>query len=234
MASKTLTPLLVPLVAADDIPDPPLASTLVAVGNPQSDEDGTGHVTGDDDGSAPPHGDPPEAIMSRIPLGHGTPVPLCTLADIDQAVAESFRAALQDPEIFSSHAALLAGFARNMEKILRDTVVEDHKAITHTFDGILVVMRRAIETLTTTSADASAVHADIVAVQLRNAVAALQDKGISVLGYPYSATVQGTSPQGFPVALTLQKHDAGALVEAITGLTGWLQAQGYTGLATTL
>ena len=202
MASKTLTPLSPLIVPVNDIPDPPLASTIATLGSLVAD-DGKGHLTGDDDdGTAvPPVNDVPLAEYGVV-------------ADLVKDLTTD---------------ALLIGFARSMETLLRDTVLEDHKAITHTFDAILVVMRHAIETLTTTSAETSAAHADIVAVQLRNAVAALQEKGITVLGYPYSATVQAVSPQGYAVALTIQKQGAGELTQALDGLTGWLQGQGYTG-----
>ena len=196
MASKTLTPLAPLLVPVDDIPDPPLASTIATLGSLVAD-DGKGHLTGDGDGTAVP------------------PVNDVPLAEYDENMMTTLVKDLTTD-------ALLIGFARSMETLLRNTVLEDHKAITHTFDAILIVMRRAIETLTTTNAD--------TAVQLRIDVAALQEKGITVLGYPYSATVQAWSQQGYPVALTLQKQGAGELVQALDGLTGWLQGEGYTGL----
>lgn len=51
--------------------------------------------------------------------------------------------------------------------------------------------------------------------------------GATILGAPYHCTMQALTPQGYPVAVTIQRQDGAAFFEAVTGMAGWFQAQGY-------
>ena len=63
--------------------------------------------------------------------------------------------------------------------------------------------------------------------QLSTALAGLQEHGLGSLGAPYGASVRAISPQGFPVTLTVAKHDAGALMETLGQMLPWLRSQQY-------
>lgn len=80
--------------------------------------------------------------------------------------------------------------------------------------------------------DKIAVANDHAQYQLATALDRLGERGVQVHGTPYTATVQATTPQGFPLILTLHKGSAEELVQALDGLTQWLQSQGYLGALT--
>lgn len=51
--------------------------------------------------------------------------------------------------------------------------------------------------------------------------------GLLVAGSPYRLTMQALTPQGYPVALTVERQDSAAFFADLASLATWLHGNGY-------
>ena len=98
-------------------------------------------------------------------------------------------------------------------------LVDETKGVLQAFDAMAVTMRSCL--------DKVAEQNEHALYQWSDAVLKLHEHGLQLRHDPYQIRVQALSPQGFPVIIQVAKGDAGALVEAVPMLMGWLAQEGY-------
>ena len=139
---------------------------------------------------------------------------------IPSTVVAALAAEMSPADRFGEHEALLHGFCQVLQRRVEAGLFEYHKGIFETVDALCTVVRKWGETT---------LHQEgQTASQVSTAFAQLQQHGLTVVQNPYQATIQVVSVQGYPLALTVAKRDAGDLIEALTNLLPWLHSQGYT------
>jgi len=123
------------------------------------------------------------------------------------------------PALVLQHEALLQGFCTALQERLSHWILDHHKNMERVLDVTYAACKSRLEAIGTQNEHATYSMAD--------ALAKLQEKGIQVTTNPYQAKVLATSPQGFGVEIMVAKQDAGSLMEAVTGITGWLAGNEY-------
>lgn len=124
------------------------------------------------------------------------------------------------PPVYNAHEALLQGFCSALQAKMFAWMAEHHKAAMDITEHTWTAMVQHVDKLNQGNEHA--------AYQLANALAAIQERGLTVSASPYTATVQAVSPDGYAVSITVQKPEADALVEELGRLTPWLKNQHYT------
>jgi hypothetical protein len=123
------------------------------------------------------------------------------------------------PDRFGEHEALLQGFLQYFTTRFDDAVTTSVKEITKTVDGIYEFVHQQMQIQREKAQSAETLLDTLTTKAVTQGIQLRQD--------PYTVTVQALSPQGFPVALTLAKHDSEAVVEELEALTQWLAQHGY-------
>jgi hypothetical protein len=123
---------------------------------------------------------------------------------------------------WKEHEALLHGFLTHLLQRLNTELFADSQAIMQTIDRIIKLVDAAAARQTQGSTD--------VWTGLRTLLDGV-GKGLQLHHDPYEAHVRSVSPEGFAVEICIRKAEAGSFVEALTGLSQWLQQQGYTPVA---
>lgn len=163
--------------------------------------------------AAPDPSTVPESPGAFPPLTDDIPavqVPASVMASI---VTELSPLPLSQETLVDATTRLLEG---KITDLLAATGTATMKALERVYDHMAACL------------DKIAVANDHAQYQLANALDRLSAAGVKVHGPPYTATVQARTPQGFPVTLTLHKGSAEDLVQALEGLSTWLQTQSYT------
>lgn len=94
-----------------------------------------------------------------------------------------------------------------------------------------IKMARVVDTTITAMADytkgvlACNEHASY---QISDALLKVLERGFTISGAPYTATVTALNADGFAVTLTIHKHESSSLVEELQRLLPWMRAQGFT------
>lgn len=154
----------------------------------------------------------PEAPKDFPPLTDDIPdiaVPASVVAFFDTA----------PPPPTSEQAPIVDATMGLLEGKITDWVNTQSTATMRTLDRVYEHLASCLDKI--------AVANDHAQYQLANALDRLSAAGITLHGTPYTATVQAMTPQGFPLTLTVHKGSAEELVQALEGLSAWLQAQGY-------
>jgi hypothetical protein len=99
-------------------------------------------------------------------------------------------------------------------------MMEEHQGLAAGMDATLAGIRDWAKTIFSANEHAQ--------YQLSDALLKLQEHGLALRHDPYVATVQTTSPQGFPVTLHLAQASADALAAALGALLARLTTGGYT------
>lgn len=144
----------------------------------------------------------------------------------EPAVPEAVRAAIGSPDsqdaptpAWAQHEALLQGFCQHLQHQITVFLVQETKGLFQTFDAMAVTMRDCLAKVTESNEHAT--------YQLANALAQVQEHGLTLRHDPYVASVIAVSQQGYPVRITLAKSETTDLITALPLLLTWLQEQGY-------
>lgn len=127
-----------------------------------------------------------------------------------------------DKARFHAQHALLVGFCEALLPMLRQALFDEHTRVSTGLSSTLFHTENAIKALSQQNEHST--------YQLSNALAGLQERGITIAGSPYTARVRCCTPQGYGLELTVHKATAPDLIDELARLTVWLAAQGYTGV----
>lgn len=119
------------------------------------------------------------------------------------------------PPVYA-HEALLHGFCARLEKWMQDYHASMMRCVEATLKPVQACLRQD---------SAENEHARY---QLADALAKIQEGGLTVVNDPYQATVAVQSPQGCPVEVRISKRTPAELVEGLDALLRWLRDSGYT------
>jgi hypothetical protein len=119
------------------------------------------------------------------------------------------------PAAVYAHEALLVGFCSRVQAWMQSY----HASMMTCMESVLKPVQTCLE-----HAAAQNEHAQY---SLADALAKMQDSGMTVVNDPYRAEVHVTSPQGFQVRVSIAKRDPDELMDGIDGLLTWLHESGY-------